>query len=161
MINPISNGEIGSSVRTKLNATITAVQATKIKTADTSRTSSTLADDPDLSITLPSSELVIVQFHLVWQLDATSAIVMNWDVTTPSVGPFITYRHTVNLANPGLSYLTSFTNYTPVAAPGYHLVDGSIALTSSGNITLRWANNSGAGTLTLLAGSWIRVVRSS
>jgi len=161
MINPISNGEIGSSVRTKLNATITAVQATKIKTANTSRTSSTLADDPDLSIALPSSELVFVQFHLVWQLDATSAVVMNWNVTSPSVGPFITYRHTANLTSPEFNYLTSFTNYTPAASTGYHLVDGRIALTSSGNITLRWANNSGVGTLTLLAGSWIQVVRSS
>lgn len=166
MINPIANGESGSSVRNKLNQTIAAVQEMAIRASDLGRTSSTMTDDPVLFLDVPSGEMVEVSYQFIFSEDTSSGVQMNWSFSiATTTGPVWVLKDIRNGANPATQYSTgTLSDYIPSPAATTRIIEGSLSFTAgagTGGLALRWANATGAGTLTLKAGSWMRVRRSS
>lgn len=144
-----------------------------VKPSATSRTSTTtLADDPDLSMALEANATYFVEFFLYYNGDDTGRFKTIWTVPSGSTGNrgVIGEGSTVTTATNADNVLGRFG----VHAYGTSVVYGTrnsanqlqayesgvIITTSSGNVTLQWAQNSSSTTATTLNNtSLMRVTR--
>jgi hypothetical protein len=158
-----------STVFTQMRDNIVALyedtRASAYKASDESDTTATLQDDDDFTFAVGASEVWIVRIEaLVTTTDAASDL--KFKLVTPSGG------------GSGTVHVMAYNSGAPVAA--YDAVDTQITIDytaaetgdpliihayvstggSSGNVTLQWARSGGAGTTSLLEGSFLTAFRT-
>ena len=143
-------------------------KVTAIKSSDTSRnTTTTLADDPDLDISIPTTGFYRIKLYAVFDYG-----------TTEQAKLALNYSGTVNASNDGDTPAQLYGgngSLTPIArvdftsgitdtitvdqgAFGQVIWDTVVEFTTTGDLTLQWAQNiSGATNTTLRAGSYLMV----
>lgn len=128
------------------------------KTAATGpRTSTTVSNDPDLSIALAASAFYEMRGCLIYQAAASATIGMKWQFTTPS-GIAGGFSVTLLAANYGYVWTQTAIICGQNDNQVYSAQFQGIAQTSStsGSLTLQWAANTGATAgITLGAGSYL------
>ncbi len=150
----------------------TGIGVTRIvrKTADTSRTSTTtMANDPDLTFSVDGSSTYLVELILVYSGDAAGDFKSNWSLPSnasanmwilgqPTSQPerdTTTMRTGVHTATGDVTLgCTGPTWWNGASMTMYLITD------SSGTVTLRWAQNASNATATIIrAGSLIKITK--
>ena len=137
-----------------------------VKTADTSRTSTTATNDPDLVLTLESnSTYAFVMFGSVVPASG-SAIKYTWGGTA-TASNFIGVNPIWNILFLGFSipFITSFNaaaTQNTGAQNGNNMLEGwgSIEVNAGGTFSYQWASNNGNATI-LKAGSYLQALKIS
>jgi hypothetical protein len=140
-----------------------------VKSADTTRTSTTtLANDPDLTFTgVPAGSYAVELFMMPSQLSA-GAIGLKWAlssggfatndygmVVNQSINNTITTRANLLAMSTGLAYAQVFTSVND-----YILIKGILILSSAATVALQWAQNtSSVNYSALLNGSYLRLTK--
>lgn len=129
-------------------------RAVAYKSVATSRTSTTLADDTDLSLSLANSCLYEIQGQIIYSA-GTGGVGMNMGWTAPS-GVTGAWTSGLQSANFGHTWTGTIVAAQSDASVYSAIITGSIQLPSTGNgvLTFKWASNSG-GSMTVGAGSYL------
>lgn len=143
----------------------------RYKAADLARSTATATDDPDLTIPVVAGAVYVIT-GMLWAstTDATTA-----DLTLALSAPASTGGRWMSVAQDTTAtqqHGTIRTVTTPLGSGrNYGLLTGGLAdclglplhgiaqPTASGNIAVNWARSGASGTVTLFAGSWLRLVR--
>jgi hypothetical protein len=145
----------------------------RYKPANTDRTNSTLADDPDLTVMLDANAVYRVEFHLHYAATDTARFRTAWTIPTgatalrsavgPDQGQILsstssggTGRYGVHQPGTACIYGTRNDNTSQCFA----LEEGTVFTTAAGTCALQWAQSTTNATASKLgAGSSMRVTR--
>lgn len=169
----VSAAEMNDEVRDQINALI-ADRLFARKTANTGRSSTTtLTDDPHLSVTVAADAVYIVDGWLLYGAPSETDMQAAWSAPTGTTGAWTgwgiglgTSTQTNNgylIRTDGRQDLTQAHTFAGVGSP--NLVVGLLHATvvtssTAGTLALQWAQGtSGATAATIYAQSWIRVTR--
>lgn len=134
------------------------------KGADTARTSTTtLAADPDLSVTLAANSVYIVGLLLLYKGGTTGSSDLKFSWSLPSAatlaGEYMGIFNPIGLISTPITGSSVTVTYTNGTGNSYPVTIEATVTTSStaGTFALTWAQNTSSGTATtLMAGSNLR-----
>lgn len=138
-----------------------------VKAADTGRTTTTYADDPDLSLTLAVGTYIFDMVILAQDGNGTAGgAQIKWQFANTAVfsnGSRIRLQYGVSsLTDAGMSsFATNLagTSGAAAASPKAFLVSGLAVVGTAGNLRFQWAAVAAAGTSTVMAGSYMNAVK--
>jgi len=173
----ISRSGIGSWAaigRTASAASALGAPVYRYKAAHTDRASTTtLTDDPDLTVTLDANAVYAVEFHLHYAATDAARIKTAWTVPASAVG-------NRSAVGPDQGVILSSTSSGGTGRWGVHnfptvciygtrdsggsqcaaLEEATVITTTGGTCALQWAQNASSATATRMAqGSWMRATR--
>lgn len=145
---------------------------TAYKAAATDRASTTtMADDPDLTFTLEASAVYIVEFHLYLGSGSTGLPKTQWTVPSGATGlKGVHGSASTATSDDGISMRTGSHGFTTAVTYGYrstgptnlnHATEvGTVITSSAGTCAIQWAQSvSNATAVRMGLGSWARAQR--
>lgn len=142
------------------------------KSADTIRSTATLADDPHLTLTVEANARYIMDALLhVDTSDATNAdLNLDWSIPSGATGRWQGLGQptsatgtdgTVRTVSSAIDAARNFGATVDSANPLAIRCSGHLVTTNAGTYACSWARTGGSGSLTMLAHSWVMLQRTA